>query len=179
MTEIKEYPNTIRSKQEGFDMELNYSSEAEEKGLLKITPTKEGPIELNIDGLLEMVANHVKNKPMAVALHDAEMHEILMTEVEREFGFIADKDYKAGEQVRFRVTNAYPAVLAALEQEYNLCREKGGRYTTLDKDRIDAAINRLKHKNLEFLRKMYNMGADTKGLIPDDKPLEETGDKKE
>lgn len=180
-----EYPNTIISKQENFDLLLNYSEEAETKGkmLIQFNPLKlaGGPaqVELDIDGILEMIANHVKNKPMAIALHDAEMNEILMTEVEREFGFIADKDYKQGDQIRFRVTNAYPAVLAALEQEYHLCREKGGRYTTLDKDRIDAAINRLKHKNIEFLRKMYNMGADTRGLIPDEKKDDVTGEKTE
>lgn len=183
MTEEKEYPNTIISKQEGFNLYLNYSEEAEKTGKIKISLTKLQDIELDVDGLLEMIATHVKNKPMAIALHDAEMNQILMTEVEREFGFIADKDYKAGEQVKFRVTNAYPAILAALEQEYQLCRMKGGAYTTLQPDRIDAAIQRLKDKNIEFLRKMYNMGADTKGLIPDAKAAEvvadESGEKKE
>lgn len=167
-----EYPNTIISKQEGFDLYLNYSEEAETKGKLKIVLNKVQDVELDIDGLLEMIAMNVKNKPMAIALHDAEMNQILMTEVEREFGFIADKDYKAGEQVKFRVTNAYPAILAALEQEYQLCRMKGGAFTTLDPARVDAAILRLKNKNIEFLKKMYNMGADTKGLIPDDKKEE-------
>lgn len=182
MTEIKtEYANTISSKQKGFELQLNYSPEAEETGLLKIVLEKGGEVELNIDGLLEMIANHVKNKPMAIALHDAEMHEILMTEIEREFTFIAPQDYKKDEKVSFRVTQAYPAILAALEQEYQLCRMKGGAFTTLMPDRIDAAIQRLKNKNIEFLKKMYNMGADTKGLIPEDKKEEvaQTGEKTE
>jgi len=172
MANIEEYPNTIKSKQEGFDLYLNYSEEAEAKGKMKIVLNKVQDVELDIDGLLEMIATYVKNKPMAIALHDAEMNQILMTEVEREFNFTADRDYKAGEQVKFRVTNAYPAILAVLEQEYQICRMKGGAFTTLDKDRVDAAINRLKDKNIEFLKKMYNMGADTKGLIPDDKKEE-------
>lgn len=169
----EEYYNTIVSVQKGFEIHLNFSPEAEEKGLIKIVPTEKGEIVLEVDAVLEMIANHVKNKPMAVALHDAEMQQILMTEVEREFGFIADKDYKTGDQIRFRVTQAYPAVLAALEEEYQICRMKGGAFTTLDKDRIDRAIQRLKMKNYEFLKKMYDMGADTKGLIPEKKEVKE------
>ena len=175
----QEYPNTIKSKQDGFEIHLNYSEDAETTGKVKIVPTKVQDIELNIDGFLEMIATYVKNKPMAIALHDAEMNQILMTEVEREFTFTADKDYKTGEVVKFRVTNAYPAILAALEQEYQLCRMKGGAFTTLDKDRVDAAIMRLKNKNIEFLKKMYNMGTDTKGLIPDEKKDEAEEESKE
>jgi len=163
----EEYINTIKSIQDGFEIHLNYSEEAEKKGLIKIVPTKIGDIELNVDAVLQMIASHVKDKPMAIALHDADMQQILMAEVEREFGFIADKDYKAGEQVKFRVVQAYPAVLAALEEEYHICRMKGGAFTTLDKDRVDRAIQRLKMKNYDFLKKMYDMGADTKGILPE------------
>lgn len=174
-----EYAGTIKSVQKGFEMFLNFSPEAEEKGLIKIVPKELSEIILDVDALLEMISTYVKNKPMAVALHDAEMNQILMTEVEREFGFVAEKDYKAGDQVKFRVSMAYPAVLAALEQEYQICRMKGGAFTTLDKDRVDAAIQRLKYKNYEFLKKWYDMGRDTKGIIPDKKPGEENTNQEE
>jgi hypothetical protein len=164
------YPGEKTSIQDGYAIVLNYSEEATKDRKIKFVLNKVQDIEIKADDLLAIIAQEFQDK-VAVALTDTDMREILMTEVERRFSFIADKDYKSGDRIEFNVTQSYPVVLAALEVEHNICRQKGGPYTTLDKDRVDRAINKFKNRNLEFLRQMYNGKEDTKGIL--DKKKEE------
>lgn len=158
-----DYPNAIFAETDTAVIILKYSKEAEENDLIKIIP-KAPEVILSADDILEIIAKNVKDKPLALALTSTNVNNLLMTEVERSFSFTADKEYKAGDKIEFRVNQSYPAVLAALEQIYNLCKQKGN-YMSIDPLTVHEAVLELSKNNENFMKAMYGLGADTKSLL--------------
>lgn len=145
----KKLKTGLVSKQADYKLEIKYAEDKQNH--IRITPKKGvKSIELNVDDLVNMIADNFANKPLALALTDAQMSNIFMVEAERPAYVHFAKDYKAGETIQFTYRHMYPYVLAALEKAYSIATAEG-KVTAIEKSEFEETLNKLMELNRPFV----------------------------
>lgn len=136
-------------------IEIKYSKDATEKGLLKFVPTKK-EFEISADDLLSIIRDNFAEKDLAIALTDTTINKIFMVDVIRQFNFEALQDYKKGDVVSIKAFQPYPYVLAALEEAYNKCKISG-EVEAIDVSKFEESLKELKTRNEDFVKTLNNL----------------------
>jgi hypothetical protein len=110
-----------------YRIEINYSDEAVEQELIKIKLKKSKTVDFSSGQLLSIITKNLRNKELALALSDYELNMKVLSAIEvmRTVHFKSDKDYKAGEEIKFSYSQMYPYFLALFEEGYGIAKTKG------------------------------------------------------
>jgi hypothetical protein len=156
----------MKTEQEDYTLEINYDDNAVEKGLIKIIP-KEGVKEiiLSSDALLDIIGHRIQGRGIAITLAEIDRQEIWMMEVERQFNFVAEKDYKKGDAIAVNGVHPYPVLLFAAEQEFNTCKEgKDKTFYAISMDGLTERMKEIAKGNFGIVQHMLGLN----GVAPKD-----------
>lgn len=157
LTETKVPDNGMYHEEDTYRIDINYSPEAVEKELIKITIKEGDSIELPANSLLGAITSFIKNKDLALALSskELEMKSVAMCDITRTFNFTATKDIKEGEQFSFNVSQKYPYFLALLEEGYKIAHIEGNLvYVPLED--VESARQQMMERNRELAEAINN-----------------------
>lgn len=113
-------------------------------------------MNVSYDELVDILVKSYSVKDLKPTLLTAEYKSIEMTDVIRQFNFVAEQDYKKGDTINIKGIVQYPYLLAILEQAYNLCKIDGEVYQ-VDPDKLNEKITTLKSKNEEFINTLNQL----------------------
>lgn len=162
--------DTLIHSEEQFDVIINYSDEAKEKELFKFTvKTEDKTFEIEADKILEMIAQNFKQKELAVALMDTEQNVVPAVEAFVPVHFKADKDYKKGQVVQFKMPLVLPYFLATVMEAYKLAIvDKTRPVIQVAQETYEQANKAFEETNKKFVEKFWkkeieimNKSADT------------------
>lgn len=155
MAKKKETQEGLVAQLDGGTVEIKYSADSTEKGLIKFTP-KGKDFEISADDLLSIIRDNFAEKELAIALTDTTVNKIFMVDVIRQFNFEALQDYKKGDIVSIKAFQPYPYVLAALEEAYNKCKISG-EVEAIEVSKFTEALEGLKKRNEDFVKTLNKL----------------------
>lgn len=155
MAKKKEAQEGLVAQLDGGTVEIKYSADSTEKGLIKFTP-KGKDFEISADDLLSIIRDNFAEKELAIALTDTTVNKIFMVDVIRQFNFEALQDYKKGDVVSIKAFQPYPYVLAALEEAYNKCKISG-EVEAIEVSKFTEALEGLKKRNEDFVKTLNKL----------------------
>lgn len=155
MAKKKETQEGLVAQLDGGTVEIKYSADSTEKGLIKFTP-KGKDFEISADDLLSIIRDNFAEKELAIALTDTTVNKIFMVDVIRQFNFEALQDYKKGDVVSIKAFQPYPYVLAALEEAYNKCKISG-EVEAIEVSKFTEALEGLKKRNEDFVKTLNKL----------------------
>lgn len=147
----------VELTKEKYKIQVNYSPEAEEKKLMKFITPSGDEFEISADEMATILIGQVNSETIAATFVESE--KVNVVEVMRQIRVRADRDIKAGEEIRLDYTHPYPVEFALIEQAANLAKiNMDVPVFTLTKEYIDEVrlkITPTQHRFVDLIYKFF------------------------
>ncbi len=152
----------VELKKEKFTIQVNYSEEAQEKKLMKFITPSGDDFEISAEEMVTILIGQVNSDLIEASF--VESDRVNVVEVMRQIRVRADRDIKAGEEIRLDYTHPYPIEFAIIEEAANLAKINMNtpRYE-LTVEYINSVKEKLTPKQHKFVDLIYKFFKNLKG----------------
>jgi hypothetical protein len=141
-------------KKEKYTVQVNYSDEAMEKKLMKFITPSGDEFEISADEMVSMLVGQVNSDTLEATFVESE--RVHVVEVERQIRARADRDIKAGEEIRMTYIHPYPVEFAIIEEAAKLAKIRMDvPALELTVDYIKSVKEKLTQDQHKFVEKVY------------------------
>lgn len=111
----------VELKREKFTIMVNYSQEAIDKKLMKFVTARSGDeFEISAEEMSSILIGQVNSELVEATF--VESDRVNVVEVTRQIRVRADRDIKAGEEIRLDYCHPYPVEFALIEEAMNIAK---------------------------------------------------------
>lgn len=149
----------VEMKKEKFTVQVNYSEEAIEKKLMKFITPSGDEFEISADEMVSMLVGQVNSETLEATF--VESDRVNVVEVERQIRARADRDIKAGEEIRMTYIHPYPVEFAIIEEAAKIAKirmDVPARELTVEY--IQSVREKLTQDQHKFVEKVYDFFKD-------------------
>lgn len=148
-------------EKEGYELHVNYDEEAIEKKLMKFVPVGGEPFVISADEMVSILVGQVNAEVLSAAF--VESDRINVVDVMRQIRVRADRDIKAGEEIRLDYYHPYPLEFAVIEEAAKLAKiQMDVPMMTLTVDYIKSAKDKVLPEQKRFIDFFYKFFKDLK-----------------
>lgn len=157
----------VEMKKEKYTIQVNYSPEAIEKKLMRfITPSGDS-FEISAEEMSTILIGQVNSSVIEATF--VETDRVNVVEVTRQIRVRLDRDFKAGEEVRFDYVHPYPVEFAIIEQAAKLAKiNMDVPVRELTVEYIKEVERKITPKQRKFVDRFYKF---IRSLWPDKKEV--------
>jgi len=150
----------MKSEQDNYTVEINYTPEATEKKLIKFTATSEdNSFEIDVDKIIELISLHVNMDKLSPVFVDTEA--INMVSVNRTLNLTVERDIEKGEEITINYSHPYPVEFALLEELYKIAKiDESTPAITISKEFIEEHRSKIHPDNEKFVKSIYSQYMD-------------------
>lgn len=144
----------IELKKEDYIVQVNYSKEAIEKKMMKFITPSGDEFEVSAEEMASMLIGQVNSELIEATF--VESDRVNVVEVMRQIRVRADRDIKAGEEIRLDYTHPYPVEFAIIEQAAKLAKiNMDVPAFELTVEYINAVCDKITPKQEKFVELIY------------------------
>ncbi len=143
----------VKLEQEKYTIEVNYSADAIEKKLMKFIPKDNQEFEISAEEMSTILIGQVNSTLVEATF--VETDRVNVVEVMRQIRVIANRDIKAGEEIRLDYTHPYPVEFAIIEEAAKVAKiNMDVPVMTLTVDYINAVKEKITPKQRKFVDRL-------------------------
>lgn len=154
----------VELKKEKYTIQVNYSPEAEEKKMMKFITPSGDEFEISAEEMATILIGQVNSDLIEATF--VESDRVNVVEVTRQIRARADRDIKAGEEIRLDYTHPYPIEFAIIEEAAKVAiinMDVPVRELTVEY--INAVKEKLTPKQYKFVELIYKFFKDLKNKV--------------
>ncbi len=154
----------VKLVKDTYEIQVNYSEEAIEKKLMKFITPSGDQCEISADEMGTILVGQLNSETIEAMFVESE--RVNVVEVTRQIRARADRDIKAGEEIRIDYTHPYPVEFAIIEEAAKLAKINMDtpRYE-LSADYINAVREKITPQQRKFVDLIYKFFKDLKGKV--------------
>ncbi len=154
----------VKLVKDTYEIQVNYSEEAIEKKLMKFITPSGDEFEISADEMGTILVGQLNSETIEAMFVESE--RVNVVEVTRQIRARADRDIKAGEEIRIDYTHPYPVEFAIIEEAAKLAKINMDtpRYE-LSADYINAVREKITPQQRKFVDLIYKFFKDLKAKV--------------
>lgn len=144
----------VEMKKEGYTLQVNYSQEAIDKKLMKFVTPSGDTFEISAEEMATILIGQVNSSVIEATF--VETDRVNVVDVTRQLKVRLDRDFSAGEEIRFDYVHPYPVEFAIIEQAAKLAK------INMDTPRYELTVEYIKSveqkitpKQRKFVDRLY------------------------
>lgn len=151
----------VKLEKPGYTIEVNYSDEAKEKKLMRFTQKGNKPFEISAEEMSTILMGQVNSELVEATF--VESDRVNVVEVTRQIRARADRDIKAGEEIRLEYKHPYPVEFALIEEAMKIAKiNQDVPVFTLTADYINDVRLKITPRQHKFVELFYKFFKDLK-----------------
>ncbi len=123
----------VEMKKEKYTLQVNYSEDAVEKKLMKFITPSGDEFEISAEEMATILVGQVNSETIEATF--VESDRVNVVDVTRQIRARADRDIKAGEEIRLDYTHPYPVEFAIIEEAAKLAKIR------MDRPRYELTVD--------------------------------------